>query len=309
MQLRPPLTGARTVFGTVYDSSGGFVDGATVWIKSPDRRVLTDANGVFIIRDLKPGKYEINARKIGFFPQLRTVVVGSDGGVAVFTLVPNAHGIAPRVTTAARAGLSGVVGDTSYRALPGATVRVLATDLQAEVDSDGVFWLPVKPGSYMVRVTHDGYASQLMSVAVPRDSGSKIALWLSPTTRAASIRETVNAFDLEQRLIRRSPVWNRIVTRDDITRIKFTNMQQLAQYGAVGPVDDNCLVLINGGPQRIALFALDPDEIEMLEINVTRPPRQTVKSILGGRAPVSRQQSSRTDSDECKTTMVAWLRK
>ncbi|MEP6779604.1 MAG: carboxypeptidase regulatory-like domain-containing protein [Gemmatimonadaceae bacterium] len=310
VQLRkPPLAEARTISGIVYDSSGAFIEGATVWIKSPERRVLTSANGAFTLRDLKPGKYEINARKIGFFPQLRTVVVGSEGGTALFELVPNAQGIAAVRTTAARAGLSGVIGDTSYRAIPGATVRVLASDLQAEADSFGVFWLPARPGSYMVRVSHDGYASQLMSVTVPRDSGRKIALWLLPTTRDAAIRERVNTFDLEQRLLRRHPVWDHIVTRDDISRVKFANTQQLARFGAGGPVDDNCPVRIDGGPQTVALFALDPDEIEMMEVSVPPPPRRTITSIPVPGKSSSKPGSSRSDSGDCKITMIAWLRK
>ena len=97
--------------------------------------------------------------------------VGDEGGTAVFALVPVARVLAPVVTVSARGGLSGVIGDTAYHALPGAQISVLASQYHTTADSLGGFFLPLKPGKYMVSVKRDGYMPRLTSVSIPPDSG------------------------------------------------------------------------------------------------------------------------------------------
>jgi Carboxypeptidase regulatory-like domain/TonB dependent receptor len=58
--------------GTVHDSSGAFVAGATVTIKNErtgeERTQVTSASGVFLIGNLKPSTYTVRAEKDGFAP-------------------------------------------------------------------------------------------------------------------------------------------------------------------------------------------------------------------------------------------------
>src|SRR5262245_42139746 len=58
--------------GTVHDSSGAFVAGATVTIKNErtgeERTQVTSAGGVFLIGNLKPSTYTVRAEKDGFAP-------------------------------------------------------------------------------------------------------------------------------------------------------------------------------------------------------------------------------------------------
>src|SRR6266487_6156186 len=56
--------------GTVRDSSTAFVPGATVKVKNErtgeEREVMTNAQGYFLIGNLKPSNYTIRAEKSGF---------------------------------------------------------------------------------------------------------------------------------------------------------------------------------------------------------------------------------------------------
>src|SRR5262245_14224663 len=56
--------------GTVRDSSGGFVPGATVTVKNEktgeERSQQTSSAGAFLISNLKPSTYTVRAQKEGF---------------------------------------------------------------------------------------------------------------------------------------------------------------------------------------------------------------------------------------------------
>src|SRR5450755_1083847 len=68
-----------TIFGTVKDPSGAFVNGATVTIASPSngitRTVTTSDNGEFAAPNLSPGTYDIAVEAKGFKRQVSTGVV------------------------------------------------------------------------------------------------------------------------------------------------------------------------------------------------------------------------------------------
>jgi uncharacterized protein (DUF2141 family) len=71
--------------GTVHDSSGAFVAGATVTIQNErtgeERTQTTSTGGVFLIGNLKPSTYTVRAVKEGFAPIEYTqmpIAVGRD---------------------------------------------------------------------------------------------------------------------------------------------------------------------------------------------------------------------------------------
>src|SRR5689334_11261915 len=57
-----------TIKGVVRDSLKRPIANAEVFLVESDRRMRTDSSGTFVFSDLAPGKYEIHARRIGFFP-------------------------------------------------------------------------------------------------------------------------------------------------------------------------------------------------------------------------------------------------
>jgi len=296
--------GPGAIVGTVSDTSLVPLDSVDVLILSGRQQTLS-ANGAFRLDKLKPGEYQLSARRLGYLPQMRAVTVGDNGGVTAFCLVPSAQTLAPVVTSAPRLGLSGVIADTAFGIVPGAEITVLGGSGQAVSDSAGIFFVPVKPGRYMVRVKRAGFESKMVSVTVPTDSGRKILVWLMPATRAAApAREEWNVYDLKLRLDTMVHARSKIFTREDINNFAPTDVRQLAQTGAATYVDDGCFAVIDGGPDSMPMWALKPEDLEMLEVYSKKPTRNAQTSIIANtrrRLPVP--------GANCSLQIFAWLRK
>jgi len=90
--------------GTVRDSEGLVLPGATVTVTSPAlqgaRAAETDANGVYILRGLPPGEYQVSIELSGFAPVERTTVVEL-GRPSEVTAALAVAGIAEAITVTA----------------------------------------------------------------------------------------------------------------------------------------------------------------------------------------------------------------
>ncbi len=114
------------------------------------------------------------------------------------------------------------------------------------------------------------------------------------------------AFDgLAARLARRNPVWSNIYTREDINRTGIEDGVQLARLGANKNMDDTCSAIIDGGPRRLPLWAIDAADIEAMETYTTPPARRTVTSINRNR-PIRGQAP---ENNVWGATVFVWLRK
>jgi hypothetical protein len=301
------LAGARTVVGVVYDTTGNFIEGAEVRIVALQLRAVSGPDGRYLFTDVKPGTYDVSARRIGYLPQVRPVVVGPDGGSINFGLVPFARGLPAVVVAAELGGLSGVVGDTAYLIVPGAEISVLAANGRAVTDSAGTFHIDLKPGTYMVRISRPGFATQMTSVTIPQDKGRRINVWLSPSSRAATIVENLRATQLAERLVVRNPVWSKIYSHEDIERLGFSNLTEVATHGAVRRMNESCMASLDGGPNSAPLWSLSAAELEFVEVSMEKPAKGGVKSITGGGKSVGRDAPE--TSKDCPATVIAWLRK
>src|SRR4051812_35712682 len=114
----PMAAGGKTLVGIVADTSEMAVDSADVLIVSEKKETFTNAKGTFRFGGLKAGSYEVTARRFGFLPQVRTIVVGDTGGVGAFCLVPYARGLPPVVSSAKGGGLTRGVRDRPFPGLP-----------------------------------------------------------------------------------------------------------------------------------------------------------------------------------------------
>jgi hypothetical protein len=304
LPVTPRPAGPRTLVGVVSDTSGTPIDSAEIFIASLKRRAMSTPDGSFRLDDIKPGTYDVSARRLGYLPQLRKIRVGDEGGVGSFQLVPYVRGLAPVVSSSTRGGLSGVIGDTAYNIVAGAEISVIATDRRASSDSTGSFYMDLKPGRYMVRVKREGYGSKLASVTIPNDSGRRIVVWLSPSSSPGSRREEWAIDSLRRRLLIRNPVWSAIYTREDILRMGATDAAQLATIGARSPVADNCLAFIDGGPTTAPIWAFSAADIETIEVYTPRRTSYAPTSIASrGHLPAASQAS------ECSNIVYLWLRK
>src|SRR3954468_20137986 len=70
---------ARAIVGIVRDTLALPVDGAEISIVDLKRRVFAGSDGKFRFDDIKPGEYAVRARKLGYGPQIRTIMVDEDG--------------------------------------------------------------------------------------------------------------------------------------------------------------------------------------------------------------------------------------
>jgi carboxypeptidase family protein len=262
---RAPPAPPRTVVGIVLDTGDVPIDSVEIRIVSLQRRTLSDVNGVFRFDDVRPGTFDVGARRLGFAPQVRRVTVGNDrGGSATFALLSVGYVLPPVVTRSPRGGLSGVIGDTAFNVMPGADVYVVGSGHRTRTDSAGTFFLDLKPGSYMVQVTSPGFARKLLSVSISADSGRHITVWMAPAEKRSNYREAEAIEQLRFRfMLRRATA--RFYSREDLNRYDFAWLRQLVVMGSGMPVADDCEVVIDGLERR-PVSSLTLDEVESVEV-------------------------------------------
>jgi carboxypeptidase family protein len=295
----PALAGPGTLVGTISDLASNPIDSVDVFIVSKKRQTVT-VDGKFRFDKLEPGQYNVSMRRIGYPALMRPVTVGDSGGAVGFCVAQLPRTLAPVITSAPRGGLTGVIADTAFGIVAGAEITVLGGGQHTESDSAGIFYVPLKPGRYMVRVQRPGFQSKMVSVAVPSDSGRKMLIWLAPSTRGAAAREAFNAQELALRLDTISPARAKIFTREDINKFGATELRQLAQAGAVSYVDDDCMAIVDGGPSAVPIWTLKAEDLEMVEVYTSKLPRN---------APTSIANQRRVVAPRCPVRVFAWLRK
>lgn len=264
------LPGPRTLAGVVRDTAEATVPDAEVSIPRLQRRTFTKADGSFRFDDIASGRYVVRAKRIGYAPQTRTIIVEGRGGAGDFALLPLTQAMPAVVTSATRGGLSGVVADTSFQGLPGVEVRVLAKGMAVESDSLGAFYLPVPSGSYMVTLIKNGFAHRVVSITIPPDSGRHLTVSMFPSAMVTPVREAWNLVDLNGRLATRNKQQTSFYTRQDLKDKGIEWVNQAVVMGGLDQYDDDCFAVLNGGPTTINLSALTVDDIESVEIYGSR---------------------------------------
>ena len=159
---------------------------ADVEITIGTRRTTSNAEGRFRIDSMAPGRYPVQIRRIGFRPvHSRIAVVASEPTEVEYYLFAAAVMLETIVVNADRSAIYGKVGDTAFRALPGATVSLLGKSGNTVLaDSLGGFEFPRLPdGTYLVRVTKPGYTERRISVDISGGKGRELTFLLSPEQR------------------------------------------------------------------------------------------------------------------------------
>jgi len=277
MQVVAPLEKphAHALIGIVRDTSAMTIADAEISIVDLKRRIVSGADGHFRFDGIRPGKYDVRVRRIGYAPQVRSIDVDDDGGVAEFALVPMPRTLRPVIVNAARGGLSGIVGDTSFHALRGAVVRVLGSGRIAETDSSGRFSFSIRPGQYFVSVQRAGFGDQTLMVRVPADSGRHVAIYLAPRSGTQNPRSAHNIEDLATRMASRMTTNSTVYSSDDLAEMGVVWIGEALQNAVTRTaprtysVDEDCYAVRNGGPEIISIKGLTKDDIVSMEVYAT----------------------------------------
>jgi hypothetical protein len=245
---------------------------------------------------LPPGRHTARARKLGYAPQVREFVISDSGAIVEFELLPIPRALPAMVSSVPLRGLSGVVGDSAFIAIEGATVRVLGDGLETQTDSVGRFYLPAKAGHFMVSILKPGYRSKLVAVTIPSDSGRRMTAWLEPGTVNVPVREAHNIDNLQERQAWRSPSHSTLYTRKDLVRMNIEWVYQAVatvgpKFGAREAFSQDCMAIVNGGPAVTNTSLLTVDEVESVELYPTGASGVPGGFRLGARGAVVKTQA------------------
>ncbi|HEY4305445.1 MAG TPA: carboxypeptidase regulatory-like domain-containing protein [Gemmatimonadaceae bacterium] len=266
---------ARAIVGIARDTGAVPIEGVELSIVDLKRRVFAGVDGKFRFNDIKPGEYAVRARKVGYAPQIRTVTVDEDGGVSEFALLPVPQSLQPVVVSSSRGGLGGIVGDTSYKALKGAVVRLLGSGRMAETDSTGHFFFDVRPGQYFIGAKQEGFADRTLMVRVPKDSGRYVAMYLEPRSGKMNPRSAHNMEDLATRMASRMTTNSSVYSTEDLEKLGVTWIGDAIQNAVTRAaarayvVDTDCYAVLNGGPEIVNINDLTRDDIVSMEVYPT----------------------------------------
>ncbi|MBI4478950.1 MAG: TonB-dependent receptor [Acidobacteria bacterium] len=119
-----------TISGTVKDSSGAVLPGASVQVQNTDtgqgRTVTTDSRGYYTASNIRPGNYEITASVAGFQTEIKRGLIVNVGQASVIDFVLQVGAVTERVEVTAEAPLvettnavvSGLVTERQVEDLP-----------------------------------------------------------------------------------------------------------------------------------------------------------------------------------------------
>ncbi|MEP6619361.1 MAG: carboxypeptidase regulatory-like domain-containing protein [bacterium] len=173
---------SRTVSGVILDSiTRRPLNGTVVELRngSAQRIARTDEAGVFRINAVPVGTYRFVTRRIGYGEFARDLDVTNDTSITI-AIWGRAQQLDTLRTRSAVTAVYGTVG-TFPGMLPiaRARVQVMGLNQATTTDSTGAFFIPLKKaGQYLVRVSHEGYADQLLSFDLPAERATEVTALL-----------------------------------------------------------------------------------------------------------------------------------
>jgi hypothetical protein len=288
-----PAAVGKSIAGIVLDRSNQPLENVDVIVKAPRRLAKTRPDGRFLIQDLDTGVYEVTFRKIGYQIFAWEYVVTDSGGVARVCLAPEVRILPPSVSAVAAGGLFGIIADSMMKPLPGAEVRAMGAGEHAITDSAGAFFMNLRRGSYAIMISKDGFARQLLSVTIPKDSGRQITAFLGSPQRNAN-RMAANLGDMRQRIAWANPATSGIMSSEDLLRTSADLRGAATKLARMGMADD-CPAIIDGGPYSLPLSIIDKRDVAMLEAYMIAAPRRR------GSAP-------RPINSPCPVRVYVWMK-
>jgi hypothetical protein len=266
---------ARTVRGVIRDSStnqplaGALVDLRSATYRATDR---TDEEGNFRIRGVAPGSYQVSVLRIGYAEAKRDLEVGARDLEITVGMRPIAQRLDAFRVRGDISAIYGMVG-TLPDLLPisGARVQVIGAQKEVTTDSTGGFFIPVgEPGTYMVRMTREGYAERFFPIEVPRGRAVDGSRMLDPGTAPAKGMDVLYV-DLDSRLRMRATGASAIIPGAEIRRAGtqlIDAMRASQSFSARGlRFATTACLFVNGLPRPGASIDMfRPEEVESVEV-------------------------------------------
>ena len=268
--------------GVVKNADGQPIPNVAVDVDVAKKHAVTDEHGRFRITKLPADSVVLIARRVGLVPQTIEIALVPGQNDVTVTMEP-----VPQVLDAIRnateqTGLFGVVGDTAFDIVTGATVSTIVHHATTTTNEKGQFYFdPVKPGQDMVDVRKLGYRPRIVSFTMPVKGGQRVAIWLTPlpsgldarTMRRLSAPSNAlvqELFDFGQRRRWSSSARSMFATREQLA--EYTSgmraddaLAHLPRFGIARAEDVDC-VLVDGTVSGAGLEDYATDEIETLEI-------------------------------------------
>ncbi|HEU5219736.1 MAG TPA: carboxypeptidase-like regulatory domain-containing protein [Gemmatimonadales bacterium] len=260
----------QSIQGTVRDADGPLLADADVLLGT--RRTSTNPSGQFRIDGLAPGKYQMTVRRIGYRP-VRTVVavVESEPTEVEFLLISAPVLLPPLIVETRRTGIYGVVGDTAFRAAPGAKVEVVGQNGGTVLtDSTGRFGYPrAFHGNYMVRISLPGYAERWFTLEMKNGEGRELVVRLTPGGKPPSPKDDVALFDLHDRLLR-ARTYN-LMGQNELEHFGSQPLCDVPRIRLIISSGKDYTVIVNGNAtlSNPPLCTWQMDEIALLEFSST----------------------------------------
>lgn len=283
VQEPPPSLG-----GVVRNESGRAIEQAQVILDSGSvqRELRTDRDGRFRFVGVSPGNHRLRVLRIGFQPRDTTVRVARTVADVTISL----QRLTSLSEVAVRARPTGVHGTVlerdSLRPVPGARVTLLGGRSGDTTDANGAFALGRAPtGTFMLRVSRDGYATRMFSVRVPRDSGVAFDIVLQPglsndknmEMRWADLGWRINWKGVNSSFVGREELVGRGSSLEQAIRFA----PSFAKRALV--IDERACVFVNGVPRPNATIRdFNVEEIESIEVYGVR---SEITNTLGRRWP------------------------
>ncbi len=178
------------VTGTVRSSAGLPIQGALVLMDSVKsaRAFRTTAAGRFQFSAVPPGAHSLEVQALGYRVVERDFTVdAADVNLDIILTPRGPQPLDSIVVRAERTGVFGIIANAQdLTPVGGAKVQLIGAG-ETTTDSAGRYDIPkVRPGSYLVRLSREGFADKTWSITVNRNKGYELSALLSPSSERAS---------------------------------------------------------------------------------------------------------------------------
>lgn len=280
MPAQAPTT--ATLVGFVKDVEGKPLRGVIIDVSGVKKHAVTDDGGHFRIDKLAADSMIMIVRRVGLVPLTFDVSLVPGRNDVTITMEES-----PQILDAVRSeteqtGLFGVVGDTAFDIVQGASVSTVVHKAATTTNAKGQFFFdPVQPGADLVDVRKVGYRPRIVSFTMPVKGGQRVAIWLTPlpsilderTMRRLSAPSNAlvqELFDFGQRRRWAGAARSMFATREQLAQYASgmradDALRYLPRFGTVRPMEIDC-VIVDGTMASGFFDQYSTNEMETLEI-------------------------------------------